>query len=137
MSPRKNRGRITGKWPRRKNDIPEEPRKRTPKMSKHKKSKKNTRIAREKEVVSKMIALYCRHKLGMKEMNEEYRALEEYAHKRLSCCKFGEKKPACKKCPIHCYKPSMREEIRKIMRWAGPRMLFYDPIAALRHLLNR
>lgn len=116
---------------------PEEPLKRTPKMSKHKKSKKNTRIAREKEVVSKMIALYCRHKLGMQQMNEEYRMLEEYAHKRLSCCKFGEKKPACKKCPIHCYKPSMREEIRKIMRWAGPRMLFYDPIAALRHLLNR
>ena len=84
-----------------------------------------------------MIALYCRHKLGMQQMNEEYCILEEYAHKRLTCCKFGEKKPACKNCPLHCYKPSMREQIREIMRWAGPRTLFYDPIAALRHLLNR
>jgi hypothetical protein len=84
-----------------------------------------------------MIALYCRKKLGTKELPEEYKSLEVYAHKRLDGCKFQEEKPVCKRCPIHCYKPDMREKLRTIMRWAGPRMIIYDPIAAIRHLLNR
>ncbi len=96
-----------------------------------------TKIDREKRIVSKMIALYCRKKLGAKELSEEYKALEVYAHKRLDSCKFQETKPACKRCPIHCYKPDMREKIRNVMRWAGPRMIIYDPIAAIRHLLNK
>ena len=95
------------------------------------------KIDREKRVVSKMIALYCRKRLGAKEMPEEYRALEAYAHKRLDGCKFGNDKPACKRCPIHCYKPEMREKIRNVMRWAGLRMMIYDPVAAIRHLFNR
>lgn len=96
-----------------------------------------SRIEREKRTVSMMIALYCRHKLGTKEMSEEYKALEAYAHKRLDGCKFGDKKPACKRCPIHCYKPDMRERVREVMRWAGPRMIIYNPIAAIRHILNK
>lgn len=95
------------------------------------------RIDNEKRVVEQMIRLYCRRKLGMETLNEEYKALVEYAHKRLDGCKFGEKKPACKRCTIHCYKSDMREKIRTIMRWAGPRMIIYDPIAAIRHLLNK
>lgn len=96
-----------------------------------------SRIDREKQVVSKMIALYCRKRLCAKDMPEEYRELEDYAHKRLDGCKFGDKKPACKRCPIHCYRPGMREKIRDVMRWAGPRMIIYDPVAAIRHLLNK
>ena len=94
------------------------------------------RIDREKQVVSRMIELYCRHRLGMESLSEEYRALESYAHRRLDGCKFGDEKPQCKRCKIHCYKPDMRDRIRQIMRWAGPRMLIYDPIAALRHMLG-
>lgn len=96
-----------------------------------------TKIEREKRIVSKMIALYCRKRLGTKDIPEEYKALEEYAHRRLEGCKFQEKKPACKRCPIHCYKPDMREKIRNVMRWAGPRMIIHDPMAAIRHLLNK
>lgn len=96
-----------------------------------------TRIEREKDVVDKMIRLYCRKRLGMHELNEEYATLMEYSHRRLDGCKYGEKKPACKRCPIHCYKPEMREKIRAIMRWAGPRMIIYDPVAAIRHILNK
>jgi hypothetical protein len=95
------------------------------------------KIDREKRVVSKMIALYCRKRLGTKEMPKEYKELEAYAHKRLDGCKFGDDKPACKRCPIHCYKPTMRAEMRAIMRWAGPRMIIYNPIAAIKHLFNK
>lgn len=96
-----------------------------------------TKIEREKRVVGKMIDLYCRHKLHLDSPSEEYRELLDYAHKRLDGCKYGEKKTACKRCPIHCYKPHMREKIREVMRWAGPRMLIYDPIEAIRHLINK
>lgn len=95
-----------------------------------------SRIDNEKRVVEQMIRLYCKRHLNLQDIDEEHEALIVYAHKRLDGCKFGEKKPACKRCKIHCYKPDMREKIRAIMRWAGPRMLLYDPIAAIKHLLN-
>ena len=41
-----------------------------------------------------------------------------------------------KKCPVHCYRPEMREQIRKVMLWAGPRMIWYHPVDAIRHLIR-
>ena len=96
-----------------------------------------SRIDNEKRVVERMVKLYCKRKLHLPTIDDEHKALITYAHKRLAGCKFGEKKTACQHCPIHCYKPDMREKIRAIMRWAGPRMIIYDPIAAIKHLLNR
>ena len=83
-----------------------------------------------------MIDIYCRKRLKLNYIPKEYEALRIYAERRLDGCKFGEKKPACKRCPIHCYKPEMRERVREVMRWVGPRMIFYSPISAIRHLLN-
>lgn len=96
-----------------------------------------SRIDNEKRVVEQMVELYCLHKLHLPAIDDEHKALITYAHKRLDGCKFSEQKPACKRCPIHCYKPDMREKIRAIMRWAGPRMIIYNPIAAIKHLLNK
>lgn len=96
-----------------------------------------SRIDNEKRVVERMVKLYCKRKLHLPTIDDEHKALITYAHKRLDGCKFGEKKTACQQCPIHCYKPDMREKIRAIMRWAGPRMIIYAPIAAIKHLLNR
>lgn len=83
-----------------------------------------------------MIRLYCRKKLHAEEMPEEYQDLLEYAHKRLSCCKFGDKKTSCKLCPIHCYGREKREMMREVMRWCGPRMLVYHPIVTIEHYSN-
>ena len=96
-----------------------------------------SRIDNEKRVVERMVKLYCKRKLHLPTIDDEHKALITYAHKRLDGCKFGEKKTACQHCHIHCYKPDMREKIRAIMRWAGPRMIIYDPIAAIKHLLNK
>lgn len=97
-----------------------------------------TRIEREKRTVRQMIEIYC-HGQGhcRKGVCTECSALLEYAHSRLDHCKFGEQKPTCEKCPIHCYKPAMRKQIRIVMRYAGPRMLWHHPIAAIRHLLTK
>lgn len=91
-------------------------------------------IEQEKQTVEQMIRLYCRKKEGNKELCPQCRALLEYSHARLSRCPFGENKSTCKLCAIHCYKPAMKEQMREVMRYAGPRMLFYHPVAACRHL---
>jgi hypothetical protein len=59
----------------------------------------------------------------------------EYALMRLDRCPYGENKPTCRQCPIHCYKPEYKAMSQAIMRYAGPRMLFTHPILAIKHLL--
>lgn len=38
-------------------------------------------------------------------------------------------------CKVHCYKPEVREQIRQVMRFSGPRMLLYHPVLAVWHLV--
>ena len=40
------------------------------------------------------------------------------------------------KCPTHCYKPEMRERVRAVMRYSGPRMLREHPVLAIAHLAD-
>ncbi|MBR2256811.1 MAG: nitrous oxide-stimulated promoter family protein [Blautia sp.] len=42
----------------------------------------------------------------------------------------------CSKCKSHCCKPEMRERIKKIIRYSGPRMIFYSPVMAVKHWLK-
>ena len=64
----------------------------------------------------------------------ECRELLEYARLRLEHCPFGERKGTCRVCPVHCYRRDMRERMRRVMRYAGPRMLWYHPVAAVCHV---
>lgn len=84
-----------------------------------------TRIEREKQTVRQMVEIYCHAHHHTTEICESCATLLEYAHARLDHCKFGEEKTTCKKCPVHCYKPAMREEMRGVMRYAGPRMIWH------------
>ena len=93
-------------------------------------------IDKEKATVALMIRLYCRRNEKNEHLCPECTELLSYAEARLDRCPFGESKPTCKKCPVHCYKPAMRERMRKVMRWAGPRMILYHPIEAIRHLMR-
>lgn len=84
-------------------------------------------------MVEQMIRLYCREKEGNDNLCPQCAELIEYAHLRLSHCRFGEKKPTCRMCPVHCYKTEQKENMRKVMRYAGPRMLWHHPLMTLRH----
>lgn len=95
-----------------------------------------TRIEKEKHVIGIMIRVYCRHKEHNAELCPDCRALLEYACQRLSRCPFGDAKTSCRKCRVHCYRPEMRERIRQVMRFSGPRMLLYEPMEALRHFFR-
>ncbi|WP_300664993.1 nitrous oxide-stimulated promoter family protein [uncultured Acetatifactor sp.] len=97
-----------------------------------------TKREREKAMVSEMIALYCRKRHGRKASGglcPECAALDTYARQRSDKCPFMETKTFCSNCKVHCYKPEMRERIRAVMRFSGPRMLFHHPVAALRHVV--
>jgi hypothetical protein len=94
------------------------------------------RSEREIKTVRKMIDIYCRgHHGGGAVPCGECRTLGLYAEQRTLKCPFGEEKPACGRCPIHCYKPQMKETIGRVMRYAGPKMIYRHPILALRHLI--
>jgi len=44
-------------------------------------------------------------------------------------------KPACKHCPVHCYHPSYRQQIREVMKFSGKKMLLSGRLDYLFHLL--
>jgi len=95
------------------------------------------RLAREAQTVQAMIRLHCRahHETG-DQLCRRCESLLAYALDRLDRCPFQERKTTCARCPVHCYRPSRREEIRAVMRYAGPRMLTRHPVLALHHLLD-
>lgn len=92
------------------------------------------RIEEEKRVVEQMIHLYCKYYEGNDTLCASCQELLQYARERLSRCPFGDKKSTCRKCSIHCYKPDLRERMRGVMRFAGPRMLMHYPIDAIKHM---
>ena len=95
------------------------------------------RLQREARTVAAMIRRYCRDRHHTTEgLCPECAELLAYARRRLARCPFQEGKTTCGKCPVHCYAPAMRERIREVMRYAGPRMLFSHPLLALMHLLD-
>lgn len=100
-------------------------------------------IAREKKTVEAMVRLYCaehhqaaasRAEAVADDLCESCRTLLTYSHQRLDRCPYGDDKPSCKACPIHCYRPAERESMRLVMREAGPRMLWRHPWRAVVHL---
>lgn len=93
------------------------------------------RVEKEKKVIELMINIYCRKKHNSKtELCYECKELLEYAHKRLTLCKFGDKKTTCSKCSIHCYKKDMKLKVKEVMRFSGPRLIIYNPIELIRHM---
>lgn len=96
-----------------------------------------TRIDEEKNIVEIMIRLYCRKKEGNKVLCASCSNLLEYSKNRLEKCRFGNSKPVCRKCSIHCYRKDMQEKIKKVMKFSGPRMILYHPILAIRYLKRK
>lgn len=102
-------------------------------------------MSHEKKVVKIMIAIFCRdhhseNKSFVKTEGEfcgECGELFEYAMRRLNQCPYQEKKPSCEQCKIHCYEPAMREKIRKVMKFSGPKMIFKHPVLAITHLKDK
>lgn len=95
-----------------------------------------TKRLKEKQTVGSMIEIYCHgvHNTKKGQLCTECAALQEYASLRTDKCPFMETKTFCSACKVHCYTKERQEQIRAVMRYAGPRMLFVHPVLALRHV---
>jgi hypothetical protein len=104
------------------------------------------RLRREEKTIAAMIGLFCRgHHAGAPRaaadgpdaaLCGECGALLAYARLRLTHCRFGERKPTCARCTVHCYRAERRDQVRRVMRYSGPRMTTRHPLLALAHLLD-
>lgn len=96
------------------------------------------RLSREWNTIEKMAYLYCHqyHHSPKGTLCADCQELKDYAYQRLCKCPFGENKSTCATCTVHCYKPVMRERVRVMMRYAGPRMLLHHPVLAVLHLID-
>jgi hypothetical protein len=95
------------------------------------------RLNREWKTMEAMVRIHCRdHHAPVKGICLECRQLLDYANVRLERCRFGAEKPTCANCPVHCYQPARREQVKVVMRYAGPRMMWEHPVMSLRHWLD-
>lgn len=91
-------------------------------------------LATELKTIEIMTGLYCKHHHKNDcLLCDDFIA---YASNKLDRCVYGQAKPACQHCPVHCYKPEQKAYARKIMRFSGPKMLFMHPVLAIKHLIK-
>ena len=93
------------------------------------------KLAIELKTIIIMTKIYCQAHHERSDC-KECKDLIHYVQHKLDRCVYGQDKPACKHCPIHCYKPDRRQQIQLIMRYAGPKMLFKHPILGVKHLIK-
>jgi len=97
----------------------------------------NKHVEIEKSTIKKMITIYCRAKHNTRgEVCESCKELINYTELKTDKCVFGDLKPACSSCPIHCYSKNYREKIKEVMRFSGPRMFYLAPRRTILHFLN-
>lgn len=97
----------------------------------------SARLTRAGKTVAAMIRIYCGDLHDRRSgLCEECAVLYAYAMDRLDRCPLKSEKPTCAQCLIHCYGADRREQIRAVMRYAGPRMLWRHPLLAVGHLLD-
>ena len=95
------------------------------------------RLARELKTIEAMLRIACHDRHGTAEgLCAECEELADYAAKRLALCPYGADKPTCVNCRIHCYGPRQREQVRDMMRYAGPRMMLRHPHLAVMHVVD-
>ncbi len=99
------------------------------------------RLRREYRTIESMFRIWCADRHGSDVRNhglcDECTELLAYAGQRLAKCPYGEDKPTCARCPVHCYKHRQREQVREVMRHAGPRMLWRHPWQAVLHIFDK
>ena len=92
------------------------------------------KLSAEYKTIKAMVRIYCRSHHNTHGLCADCISFLDYAFIRLDRCPYGEEKPTCNKCPIHCYKPAEKKQAKTMMGFAGARMLLRHPIMAVDHL---
>ena len=97
------------------------------------------RLEREKFTLKKMVGIFCHahHETKPNDLCAECSDLVSYSFDRIEKCPFGKNKPDCQSCLIHCYHKDKTEKIKRVMRFAGPRMAYKFPILAILHFYDK
>ena len=93
-------------------------------------------LERERVTIRNMVDIYCHDHHGTDGLCEACAVFMDYAEVRLDKCPFGQDKPTCSNCPVHCYKADYRQQAKVIMRYAGPRMLIRHPLLTIAHYID-
>lgn len=92
----------------------------------------------QETLVRDMIVLYCRKNHSANGvLCESCSELYQYAQLRLDKCPYGESKPVCSNCKIHCYKKDYKEQIKEVMRFSGPKIIYYKPISGIKYMIKK
>lgn len=77
-------------------------------------------IDRDIEILEKFTSVYCNHhhRTDAGKVCHDCAELIRYGKNRLEHCPY-DPKPACKKCPTHCYEAEQRAKVREIMKFSG------------------
>ena len=94
----------------------------------------NSRIDRERQTIKAMVDLYCLENHGSDTLCEDCSSLMDYVILRLEQCPFKENKPTCVNCTVHCYASVKRNQVRNVMRFSGPQMIFKHTIMTMLHM---
>ncbi|MFT4452031.1 nitrous oxide-stimulated promoter family protein [Parvimonas sp. G1425] len=91
---------------------------------------------REKKVITEMVKLYCKKNHKNDKLCDECRDVLNYSLNRIDNCKYMDTKTFCSNCKKPCYSPKMKEKIKQIMKFSGPRMLFHHPLLVIYHIIS-
>ena len=93
----------------------------------------------EIDTIKKLLMIYCKdkHERDQDELCPECVKLQNYAEQRIEKCIYGDRKPVCSKCLVHCYTPEMREAVIRVMRYSGPKMLLRSPLLSARYFYRK
>ena len=69
---------------------------------------------------------------GKHQVCDECREFLAYAVARRMDCPL-DPKPVCKHCPVHCYKPDYRQQVKEVMRFSGKHLLLRGRLDLLWH----
>src|SRR5680860_1749170 len=77
------------------------------------------RLKREHQTLTCMTQIYCADHHGQRNggLCNNCQELMAYSETRLAKCPYGQEKPTCAKCPIHCYKKEKRDHVREVMQY--------------------
>ncbi|MDP2401194.1 MAG: nitrous oxide-stimulated promoter family protein [Actinomycetota bacterium] len=117
---------------------------------------RDARVAHDTRLLGDFAVIYCRGVHGTAQRNElqsaaatlgvygrktpvvceECADLLRYAEDRRARCP-KDPKPFCSHCDTHCYRPAMREQMREVMKYSGPRSIVRGhAIDSIRHLVE-
>lgn len=97
-------------------------------------------IRRQKkhDIVVQMVDIYCsgnKHKLDENGKCADCDLLLRYSKSRTDRCPYINETLFCSNCPTPCYRPDMKERMRDLMKYAGPRLFFKRPFTVIWHMI--